>query len=349
MISPKKIFKVFRMPQEKCGIFGVYGENVEASRLVHAGLWALQHRGQESSGIASTEGTVLRVVKDEGLVAHVYNEEHLSLLSGYLAIGHNRYGTSGGSGKKHAQPVVSSAGLVALVHNGNLPSTKLLEEFLREREVPFEGFNDSEMMHAAIEYYFLKGSTLAQSIKKAFPLFTGVFCLLVMTNTTLIAVRDSNGVRPLSIGELGDGFVFSSETCALDTIGAIYLRDVKPGEMVIVDKSGLNSQILASGEQKLDAFEFVYFSRPDSILLGKSVNQVRKNLGRQLAIECKVRADIVIPVPDSAIPAALGYSEATGIPFDHGLIKNRYIHRTFIRPAQKIARKRPRDETKSAA
>lgn len=339
MILPKNFIHSFVQPQEKCGVFGVFGRHMEAARLVHAGLWALQHRGQESSGIASTEGTAVRVVKDEGLVAHVYDEELLSLLSGYCAIGHNRYGTSGGSGKQHAQPVISGEGVVALAHNGNLPSTKKLELFLRKKNIFFEGFNDSEMMHAAIEWYVLEGHTLADAIKKSFPLFTGVFCLLVMTNKCLIAVRDVKGVRPLSIGKLNGGFVFSSETCALDTIGASFVRDVEPGEMVIADDKGLRSEIIAKGETKLDAFEFVYFSRPDSVLLGKSVNEVRKNLGRVLAKECLVKADVVIPVPDSAIPAAMGYSEASGIPFDHGLIKNRYIHRTFIRPAQKLREK----------
>lgn len=327
------------MPHEKCGIFGVYGKNMEAARLVHAGLWALQHRGQESSGIASTEGAAIRVVKDEGLVAHVYDEDLLTLLSGFSAIGHNRYGTSGGSGKQHAQPVMSSQGLIALAHNGNLPSTIKLETFLRAKSIPIEGMNDSEMMHAAIEYYFAKGNTIEICIKKAFPLFTGVFCLLVMTNDKMVAVRDSKGVRPLSLAKLNGGYIVSSETCAIDTIGATFIRDIEPGEMVIIDASGLHSQTLAKGQNKLDVFEFVYFARPDSMLMGKCVNEVRKNLGRYLAKEYLVKADVIIPVPDSAIPAAMGYAEASGIPFDLGLIKNRYIHRTFIRPAQKLREK----------
>lgn len=331
--------KNFYMPQEKCGIFGVYGQHMETARLVHAGLWALQHRGQESSGIASTEGSSIRVIKNEGLVAHVYDEEKLSLLSGFCAIGHNRYGTSGGSGKSHAQPVVSSQNLIALAHNGNLPSTKKLENFLTKKHVPFEDLNDSEMMHAAIEYYVAKGVTLPAAIEKTFALFTGVFCLLVMTNDTLVAVRDKKGIRPLSLAKLNGGFVFSSETCAIDTIGAEYIRDIAPGEMVTVSKSGLETKQIVKGQEKLDVFEFVYFARPDSVLLGKSVNEVRKNLGRELAREYLAPADVVIPVPDSAIPAAMGYSEVSGIPFDLGLIKNRYIHRTFIRPAQKLREK----------
>lgn len=326
----------FVMPHEQCGVFGVYGKNMEAARLVHSGLWALQHRGQESSGIASSEGASIRVIKDEGLVAHVYDEELLRLLSGFIAIGHNRYGTSGGPGRLHAQPVMSQHGLIALAHNGNLPHTTNVQKFLQRKKISIDGLNDSEMMHAAIEFYLLQGLSLPAAIKEAFPLFTGVFCLLIMTPTSLVAVRDSKGIRPLSLGKLNGGWIVSSETCALDTIGSTFVRDVNPGEMVIIDAQGLHSYQLAKGMQKLDVFEFVYFSRPDSVLLGKSVNEVRKNLGRQLARECLVTADVIIPVPDSAIPAALGYSQESGIPFDHGLMKNRYIHRTFIRPAQKL-------------
>lgn len=335
---PHHFADLFR-PHEHCGVFGVYGQHSEAARLVHAGLWALQHRGQESTGIASTEGSIIRVVKDEGLVAHVYDENLLRLLSGSAAIGHNRYGTSGGSGKQHAQPVMSPEGLVALAHNGNLPTTTALAKFLTEKSISIDGLNDSEMMHAAVEHYMLEKLSLPDAVKKVFPLFTGVFCLLLLSHDTLVAVRDSKGIRPLSIGKLNGQFVFSSETCALDTIGAKYIRDVKPGEMIVVDAKGLRSEMIVEGQEQLDVFEFVYFARPDSILQGKSVNEVRKNLGRVLASEHLVEADVIIPVPDSAIPAAMGYAEKSGIPFDHGLIKNRYIHRTFIRPAKKLREK----------
>ena len=333
--SSSNIINLFT-PHEKCGVFGVYGKDMDAARLVHTGLWALQHRGQESSGIASSEGTSIRVVKNEGLVAHVYREELLMLLSGNCAIGHNRYGTSGGTGQLHAQPVMSPQGLVALAHNGNLPQTTKLADFLQEKAVPTDNLNDSEMMHAAIEYYYSQTNSLTQAITLAFPLFNGVFSLLIMTNNCLAAVRDAHGIRPLCIGKLNGSFVFSSETCALDAIGATFVRNVLPGEMVTIDESGLKSVALAEGKETLDVFEFVYFSRPDSILAGQRVNQVRKNLGRYLAQESPIDADVVIPIPDSAIPAALGYAEVSGIPFDHGLIKNRYIHRTFIRPAQKL-------------
>lgn len=320
---------------EKCGIFGVFGIKAEAARLVHAGLWALQHRGQESSGIASTEGTSIRVYKGEGLVAHVYDEAHLELLTGNSAIGHNRYSTSGGS-SGHTQPIVDLELTLALAHNGNLPLTTKLELFLAKNKIDFSGLNDSEMMHRVIKYYLDKDYEIEAAIKKCFPLFTGAFSLLVLTKNKMIAVRDRCGIRPLSLGRLNGGFVISSETCAMDTIGASFIRDVIPGEMVVIDSNGITSHTLAKAHPKLDIFEFVYFARPDSILLGRRVNEVRRNLGINLAKECNLEADVVIPVPDSAIPAALGYAQESGIPFDNGLIKNRYIHRTFIRPAQKL-------------
>lgn len=321
---------------EKCGIFGIYASGLEASRLTHSGLWALQHRGQESSGVAASDGESIRVHKGMGLVAHVYDEEVLEGLRGHVAIGHNRYSTSGGSEERHAQPIITEDPLLALAHNGNLPSTKKLEIFLTSKNVYIDGLNDSELMYEAIRYYLNRGSSLETAIKQCFPLFTGVFSLLVMTRNKLAAVRDFRGIRPLSLGRINGGFVFSSETCAFDTINARFVRDVKPGELVVVGNRSLKSYQLAKGSQKLDIFEFVYFARPDSILLGKSVNEVRRNLGVNLARENPIKADVVIPVPDSAIPAALGYAQKSGIPFDHGLIKNRYIHRTFIRPAQKL-------------
>lgn len=326
-------------PAEKCGVFGVFDVGTEAARIVHPALWALQHRGQESSGIAASDGKTIRVHKGQGLVAHVYDESHLNSLPGFIAIGHNRYSTSHGSTPEHAQPVITRDRIVALAHNGNLPSTYELEKFLKRRGIPTDDHNDSELMHAAIKYYLVKGVTLQKAIKQLFPLFTGVFSLLVMNKDELAAVRDECGIRPLSLGRFNGGYVVSSETCAFDTIGAEFIRDVKPGELIVINKKGVKSYQITKGHQKLDIFEFVYFARPDSVLLGKSVNEVRRNLGIQLAKECLIKADVVIPVPDSAIPAALGYAQESGIPFDHGLIKNRYIHRTFIRPTQKLREK----------
>lgn len=322
---------------EKCAVFGVFGRDLDAARLTYFGLYALQHRGQESSGITASDGKTLRTRKALGLVAQVYSEEDLEHLTGHLAIGQNRYSTSGGSLAKHTQPVIDDNDPVALAHNGNLPTVKKLKNFLLKNDVAVDDLNDSELMHAIIKYFLLKGMPLEKAVEKAFPLFTGAFSLLVMTKDTIVAVRDSFGIRPLSIGKLnGSGFVVSSETCAFDTVNAQYLRDVEPGEMIVISQKGMTAKTLAPANQKLDIFEFVYFARPDSRLLGKSVYQVRKNLGVELAREHPIEADVVIPVPDSAIPAAIGYSAQSGIPFEFGLVKNRYIGRTFILPDQRL-------------
>jgi amidophosphoribosyltransferase len=321
---------------EKCGIFGVYGQGLEASRLTYYGLWALQHRGQESSGITSSNGHRLFTHKDTGLVAHVYSEENIQSLKGHIAIGHNRYSTSGGATPQHNQPVTANNASLSLAHNGNLPTTTSLRQFLKSRRIRTYGLNDSEMIYQAIKWHLRRGSSIEDAIKETSHLFTGSYALLIMTRDKLVALRDKFGIRPLSIGKLNGGWVFSSETCALTTTNAGYLRDVRPGEMVVVDDGGLSSYQLEPGEEKLDIFEFVYFARPDSILLGKSVYEVRKNLGRILATQHPIAADIIIPVPDSSIPAALGYSEVSKIPIDDSLVKNRYIHRTFIQPAQQL-------------
>jgi len=319
-----------------CGIVGVIGKGLEASRLVHSGLWALQHRGQESSGIVSSDGKNFYMRRGMGLVASVYGEEDITNLPGHLAIGHNRYATSGPSSFDYFQPVVTKDKILALAHNGNLPDMKTLENFLHKKGVATTFLNDSDLMHKTLTYYLARGQSIEQAIKKSFPLFAGVFSLLVATVDKLIAVRDAYGIRPLVMGKYNGGYVFASETCALDTIKAQYLREIKPGEMVVVSNSKLKSYQLAKSTPKFDLFEFIYFARPDSRLLGKSVNEVRRRLGKYLAREHKIKADVVIPVPDSAVPAALGYSRESKIPFDHGLVKNRYIHRSFIRPAQKL-------------
>ncbi len=322
--------------REKCGVFGVQGSGLEATRLVHTGLWTLQHRGQESSGISASDGQVIRTHKGEGLVAHVYDETTLSGLPGHQAVGHNRYSTSGGPGAMHSQPITGRENLLALAHNGNLPRVSRLVAFLEEQRIPTTGANDSELMHRALEHYLHHGARLEDAVQECFGLFTGVFSLLLMTRHQLAAVRDSYGIRPLSVGTIHGGFVFSSETCAIDSVGGRFLRDVRPGELVIADETGLRSRQVRNGEEKLDIFEFVYFARPDSFLLGRRVNEVRRKLGINLAQEHPVAADVVIPVPDSGVPAALGYASQSGILFDFGLLKNRYIHRTFIRPAQNL-------------
>lgn len=321
---------------EKCAVFGVYGKGLDASRLTFFGLYALQHRGQESSGIATSDGTNITLHKKKGLVAQVFTEKDITLLAGEMAIGHNRYSTSKGSSVKHAQPTIVEDVGITLVHNGNLPSTTALARFLGSHDISHTKFSDSEMIAEAIAVYMRQGATLEESVKKVFPLMTGAFSILLMDKKNIIAIRDAHGIRPLSVATLNGGFVFASETCAFYPIGAEFLRDVKPGEMVVLNESGLHSTQLAEGEQRLDIFEFVYFARPDSMLLGKSVYEVRRNFGTELAKECAIDADVVIPVPETAIPVAIGYSAKTGIPFEMGIIKNRYIHRTFIQPEQHI-------------
>jgi amidophosphoribosyltransferase len=321
---------------EKCAVFGVYGQGFEAARLTYFGLYALQHRGQEGSGITTSDGKKLYTHKRPGLVAQVYTEEAISKLHGHIAIGHNRYSTSQGGEDEHLQPVIGRDKILALAHNGNLPSTTDLVDFLTKKGLPTRHHSDSELMAEAIKYYFIQDEDIEGAVAKAFPLFTGAFSLVIMTATKLVAVRDRCGIRPLSIGKLNGGYVVASETCALDTVLATFVRDVAPGEMVVIDDNGLHSHTLAEPDQKLDIFEFVYFSRPDSYLMGKSVDKVRHNMGIELAKEANISADVVVPVPDSAISAALGYAHHSGIPYYQALIKNRYIGRTFIQPEQHL-------------
>jgi amidophosphoribosyltransferase len=321
---------------EKCGIFGVYGAGLEAARLAFFGLYALQHRGQESSGIATSDGLRLYSHLGMGLVSQVFDERAIGSLPGHMAVGHNRYSTTGGSHIENAQPILVNDGTIALAHNGNLPSSTALVSYLSKHGIALESSSDSWLMAEAIGTAVRKGQSLEDAIAEIYPLMTGAFSLLILSKDKVIALRDPCGIRPLSIGRLNGGYIFSSETCAFHTTGASFVRDVNPGEMVIVDEKGMRSVQLAESNPKLDIFEFVYFSRPDSELLGKSVYQVRKSFGRELAVECPVSADVVIPVPETSIPAAIGYSQARGIPFEMGLTKNRYIHRTFITPEQHI-------------
>jgi len=322
--------------QEKCAVFGTYGTGEEAARLTFYGLWALQHRGQESSGIVSSDGASFYRHTGPGLVANVYREEDLEQLAGSITIGHNRYSTSGGANDTHSQPFLKRDQKFAFAHNGNLPVTDKLEAFLEKRGVDIQKLNDSGMMAEAIGCFMGDGKNLENAIQAAYPLFQGAFSSVAMTATKLVAFRDGFGIRPLSIGKLGNGYVVASETCAFDTVGATFIRDIKPGELVVIDENGLTSHQVVPGDLKLDIFEFVYFARPDSVIEGRSVNEVRENMGRELAREWKIDADIVVPVPDSAIPAALGYSRESGVQFEMGLIKNRYIHRTFIRPTAQL-------------
>ncbi|MDQ3099669.1 MAG: amidophosphoribosyltransferase [bacterium] len=322
---------------EKCGVFGIYNKPGVA-RDVFYGIFALQHRGQDSAGIAVADGNEILVHKGQGLVTTVFHEDAIidALCEGHIGVGHTRYATSGGSTIQHAQPVDRFDGIV-VVHNGNLPVTDLLQTFLSDKKINIDGCNDTELMTAALWYYMHKqGRSLPDAITEAFPLFTGVFSLLVMTKDSIAAVRDQCGIRPLSLASFGEGYAFASETCAFDLIGAKFIRDVVAGELVWVDSHGLHRRQIVTPDQRLDIFEFVYFSRPDSILMGQRVNEVRRRMGKQLASENAVDADIVVPIPDSSIPAAEGFAEYSHIPYCNGLIKNRYIARTFIQPSEEV-------------
>ncbi len=323
-------------PGEKCAVFGIFGKGLDAARLTFFGLYALQHRGQESSGIAVTDGEVLSRHAGMGLVAQVYTEPDIKRLSGYAAIGHNRYSTAGGSRIEHCQPIMVEGGTFALAHNGNLPSTVLLQEFLASRGKSASDLSDSRMIAEAIACRISDGQSIEDAVEKTYPLMTGAFSILILTPKKIIAVRDSHGVRPLCFASLNGGYVFSSETCAFHPIGAEYVRDVRAGEMIVADENGVHSHRLAPGEERLDIFEFVYFARPDSVLLGQSVYEARRRAGWRLAEEVLVKADVIVPIPETALPVAIGYAAKSGIPFEMALIKNRYIHRTFIAPEQHI-------------
>ncbi len=323
---------------EKCGVFGIYGKGLDVSRLTFFGLYALQHRGQESSGIATSNGEEIFCYKNKGLVSQVFNEKIIGDLSGFIAIGHNRYSTSSGTAIEHAQPIETSDKDIALVHNGNIPDTGKLINFLKEKgnDISDKNYSDSKIITEALHILIKEGKEVEDAVEEIFPLMTGSFSILIISKEKIIAVRDHYGIRPLSIAKLNGGYVFSSETCAFHPIGAEFIRDVNPGEMVVVDENGMRIKQITKGEQKLDVFEFVYFSRPDSNILGQSVYEVRKRFGIQLSKENSIEADIIIPVPETAIPVAIGYANTSGIPFEMGLIKSRYIHRTFIEPEQHI-------------
>ena len=330
----------FDKPEEACGVFGIYSPEREVAKLAYFGLYALQHRGQESAGIATLEGDTLRLHKDMGLVSQVFKEETLQELTGAIAVGHNRYSTTGSSHKANAQPAVlkTRLGHLALAHNGNLVNTLELRQTLEQRGCDFNTTTDSEMIAVAIAQNVDQGKDWLEAAISAFQLCSGAYSLVIGTPAGLMGVRDPNGIRPLVIGTLdGDPgrYVLASETCALDIIGADYLRDVEPGELVWITENGLASFHWANQPQrKLCIFEMIYFARPDSWMHDETLYSYRVRLGHQLARESCVKADLVMGVPDSGIPAAIGFSQVSGIPYGEGLIKNRYVGRTFIQPTQ---------------
>jgi amidophosphoribosyltransferase len=317
-----------------CGVFGIRSEERDVSRLAYFGLFALQHRGQESAGIAVSDGGRLTVLRDMGLVAQVFNEQQLQALPGEVAIGHTRYSTTGANRWANAQPLVhhGRARTVALGHNGNLVNVEELRAELLEDGVRLGSGSDSEVIAALVAR---DPAPLPEAIANAMRRLEGAYSVTALADGVLVAFRDQLGFRPLTLGRIGEDWVVASETCALDLIGAEAVRDVRPGEVVWVDDEGLhNAQALPAGKNALCIFEHVYFARPDSRLAGVEVHGARVRMGEALAREAPADADLVIGIPDSGTPAAIGFSKASGIPFNEALIKNRYVARTFIQPDQ---------------
>ena len=327
-------------PQDACGVFGVWAPGEEVAKLTFYGLYALQHRGTESAGIATSDGSRILVYKDMGLVSQVFTESDLATLPGDLAIGHCRYSTTGSSTWVNAQPTLrpTKYGTLALAHNGNLTNTGDLAELVQKLE-PSNGrergaTTDTEIMTALISLQNEKN--VEASAMSVLPQLEGAFSLVFMDEHTLYAARDRHGVRPLVLGKLENGWVVASESAALDIVGAAFVREIEPGEFVAIDETGVRSERWAPAEPKGCLFEYVYLARPDTTIAGQGIHATRVRIGERLAKEAPVEADLVIPVPESGTPAAIGYAKGSGIPFGMGLVKNSYVGRTFIQPSQTI-------------
>lgn len=327
-------------PEEACGVFAVYAPGEDVARLAYFSLHALQHRGQESAGIAVSDGYTLTVVKSLGLVSQAFKESDLETLQGHLAIGHTRYSTTG-SGKawENAQPMISSIGrtTIALAHNGNLVNTVELRDALKGRGIRFRSTTDSEVITTLIDHFTQEHGSIRAGIRETMKLVRGAYSVVLMSEEAVYAFRDPYGVRPLVLGKMGDSWVIASETCGLDIIGAEFVRDVAAGEMIKLGPNGLESEQAVPAEKpSLCIFEFIYFARPDSVLNDCSLYEARMRMGAAIARSSAVEADMVIGVPDSGVPAAVGYAKESGIPFGEGLVKNRYVGRTFISPSQSL-------------
>jgi len=334
---------------EACGVFGVYAPGQPVANLAYLGLYALQHRGQESAGIAVSDGETITVVKDMGLVTQVFDERQLAPLDGHLAIGHVRYSTTGSSSWRNAQPVyrsVADAGF-ALGHNGNLTNTAELASDLgmlpgfAAPQSAADSTTDSDLVGELIAREYADplrsdGRDLETALEVVLPRLEGAFSFVLMDEAHLVGVRDPHGFRPLVLGRIEGGWVLASESAALDILGAHFVRDVEPGETVVIDATGVRSRRFAGATPKLCLFEFVYFARPDSQLYGQNVHAARQRMGEALARQAPVEADMVMPVPESGIPAAQGFARASGISYGDGLVKNRYVGRTFIQPSQQM-------------
>jgi amidophosphoribosyltransferase len=320
---------------EECGVFAVWG-HPNAAQVTYYGLHSLQHRGQEGAGIVTSDGKHLKHHKGLGLVHEVFGKNELTTLEGDRAIGHVRYSTQGENDYANVQPLVfrSQTGGLSLAHNGNLVNANAVKFQLEAQGSIFQTTSDTEVIaHLVKRGGFLR---LEDRVRHALSMIKGAYALVIMTEDKLIAAQDPNGLRPLSLGRLGEAWVVASETCAFDVVGAEYVREVKPGEMIVIDENGLRSEIVSSSNQAICSMEYIYFSRPDSNLDGVNVHTARKNLGKRLAQEAPVDADVVTGVPDSSISAAIGYAEEAGLPYELGLIKNRYVARTFIEPSQEL-------------
>jgi amidophosphoribosyltransferase len=327
-----------RPPRDACGVFGVWSPGEDVAKLAYFGLYALQHRGQESAGIAVSDGSRIVVYKDMGLVPQVFDERTLSSLVGHLAVGHCRYSTSGSSVWENAQPTFrpTQAGGLALGHNGNLINTLELAALVRTgggRPGP-AGTSDTDVLTAL--FADPGAASLWDSALAKLPLVRGAYSLVFLDEETLYAARDPQGFRPLVLGRLGHGWVVASETAALDIVGASFVREVEPGELIAIDANGIRSATFAPAQPRGCLFEYVYLARPDTAIAGRSVQAARVEVGRRLAAEHPAEADLVIPVPESGTPAAIGYAQASGIPYGQGLVKNSYVGRTFIQPSQTI-------------
>ncbi len=326
-------------PKEECGIFGIYAPLEDVARITFFGLFALQHRGQESAGIAVSDGRGLRICKNMGLVTQVFDEETIRSLTGISAIGHVRYSTTGSSILCNAQPLSSTSrvGQIAVAHNGNLVNTATLRAELEAEGCKFETSNDSEVIAQLLAH--LHTDCIEEAVRQAMHRLQGAYSLVVLTPDKLIGVRDPYGIRPLCLGRInGSKYVLSSESCAFVPVGAEYLREIEPGEIVIIDREGQREfQAIPTVRHATCLLEFIYFSRPDTILYNRSMHMARRRMGQELAREHPVPgAHVVVPIPDTGIPAALGYAEASRTPYGEGVIKNRYIQRTFIQPNQRM-------------
>lgn len=331
-----------KAPQDECGVFGVWAPGEEVAKLTFFGLYAIQHRGQESAGISTSDGKKMLVYKDMGLVSQVFDEATLESLGGHLAVGHCRYSTTGSSAWRNAQPTMGKTafGTVAMGHNGNITNTQDLLELLEIRYPEHAGdLRGGNTTDTAVLTALLTGnqdSSLEQTALELLPQVQGAFCLVFMDENTLYAARDPQGVRPLVLGRLERGWVVASETAGLDIVGASYVREVEPGELIAIDENGLRSSKFAEAKRAGCVFEYVYLARPDTAINGRVVYESRVEMGRALAREHPVDADLVMPTPESGTPAAIGFSEESGIPFGHGLVKNSYVGRTFIQPSDTL-------------